>query len=312
MASQDRSTRAGSSRTPRGGLAVAVSAALIALTGLALSGAGPAGAVPPAGKGPGSTTTADAPTAPNPNADDDAVKDPCIPATDHSAENGSPKENDEPEQCTGPPAPPPPPAPVSVAVVEAATVPPAPVDLLPCGESITTDGKGIQPDVEVSRITDADKTSDDQCDAFPYDLKAVDRGLRFLKPNGYPFAQFFLDVEWRSDDGDITSPSYVDFELVKGGYAQTIPYCPYSIRDWQTGEVLGLTPDMDLTPAGLAALGIVDQDGLPGAEGAVDNEITNYACIISRTMKYVPDSTGPGHYRVLEKVYLLGDVFIRR
>jgi len=294
-------SRGSARRRPRSTAALALATALVATGAVAFS-AVPATAGPPSGSGqPAATATSD--RVPNPNADDDAHKDvPCeLLPPDHS-NNGSPKEQDQSDGCA--------PAPQPVAVVQAATIA-EPVDLLPCGESITTDGRGQQPDVEVTRLTDADKTSDSQCDPFPYHLKAVEGGMRFLKPNGYPYSQFFLDVEWRSDKADL-EPSIVDFELIKGGYPLEIPVCPDTLRDPETGDVTGLTPDMDLTPAGLAAMGVVDQDGMPGAEGAVDNGLIQYVCTIDRTIKYVPEDTGAGHFRMFERMYLLGDIFIRR
>lgn len=288
-------------RWARSSTALALAAALLAGGTIALGTAGPATAEPPTDAG--RPVAASAGGDRNPNADDDAYKDvPCELLPPDNSNNGSPKEQDQTDGCA--------PAPQPVAVVQAATIA-DPVDLLPCGESITTDGRGQKPDVEVTRLTDADKTSDDQCDPFPYDLKAVDGGMRFLKPNGYPYSQFFLEVDWRSDKADL-EPSLVDFELIEGGYLLEIPRCPDTLRDPETGDVTGLTPDMDLTPAGLAAMGVVDQDGMPGAEGAVDNGLIQYVCTIDRTIKYVPEDTGEGHFRMFERMYLLGDIFIRR
>jgi hypothetical protein len=295
-------------RSTRRTVAFAMTAALLAASGLAMTSlAGPAGAAPPAGNGPVSTATVDDPKLPNPNADDDAVKDVCLPATDHSAENGSPKENDQAEPCT-PPPPPPPPAPVSVAVVEAATVPAEPVDLLPCGETITTDGKGLQPDVSLTRLNDADKTASNYCDPFPYDLKSIPDGLRFLKPTGYPLSQFFVDVTWHRTWDELDEIPTVDFEAVEGGYPVELSECPAGLRDPETGEVVGV---VGATEADLADLGIVDLDGSPSVWNPEDNGLTQFACIADTNPVFEPWGPSGAQWTIYQRLYLLGDVIFR-
>ena len=171
----------------------ALSAALIAGGGLALSVAGPAVADPPGKGGKPAASSEEVPKVPNPNADDDAYKgDNCdLAGDDHSAINGSPNENDEPD-CA--PVTPPPPkdlcpelpgnqetfpyannsciapeAPKPVAAILPATID-DPEKLLPCGDTITADGVGRQPDVAVTRLNDADKSASNYCDPFAYEL----------------------------------------------------------------------------------------------------------------------------------------------
>ena len=206
--------------------------------------------------------------------------------------------------------PPPPPAPVNTTAVQAATVP-AQSDLLDCGETISTDGRGINPDVAVSRLVDADKSLASQCDPFPYELKSTPNGLRFIKPTGYPLAQFFVDVTWYRPLGDQDKRYSVDFEAVEGGYPVDMADCPSSIRDPETGEVVGLTDAKDLSPAEFAALDIVDQDGLPRADDPTDNGLTQFACIADTTEQFDPWADGGPRWKVFQRIWLLGDVRMR-
>jgi hypothetical protein len=297
---------AGSSRQgTRRVVALAVSTSLLALGGLALSSAGPAAAGPPPGIG--NASTAEAPKAPNPNADDDAYKDvPCNQLPADNSDNGSPKEQDQSDGCGQ--APPPAPAPVPVVAVQAATVPAEPVDLLPCGETITTDGKGVQPDVSLTRLNDADKTASNYCDPFPYELKSIPDGLRFIKPTGYPLSQFFVDVTWHRSWDELDDTPTVDFEAIAGGYPVELSECPSDLRDPETGEVVGV---VSATEADLAGLGIVDLDGSPSVWQPEDNGLTQFACIADTNPVFEPWSPNGTQWTVYQRLYLLGDVIFR-
>ena len=199
------------------------------------------------------------------------------------------------------PEPTPEPEPVEIMPL-AATVAPEPADLLACGETITADGKGIQPDVAVSRLVDADKALASECDPFPYELKSTPDGLRFIKPSGYPLAQFFVDVTWYRALGDLEKWYSVDFEAVDGGYPVEMTDCPASVRDSETGEVVGLTDAKDLSPQEFANLGIFDQDGRVYGD-ANDNGLTQFACVASTTTAYDAwAANGPRPGRVPEAV----------
>ena len=206
------------------------------------------------------------------------------------------------------PPPPPAPGPVPVVAVQAATVPAEPVDLLPCGETITTDGKGVQPDVAVTRLNDADDTASNYCDPFPYDLKSIPDGLRFLKPTGYPLSQFFVDVTWHRSWDELDDIPTVDFEAVAGGYPVELSECPSDLRDPETGEVVGL---VGATEAELADLGIVDLDGSPSVWQPEDNGLTQFACIADTNPVFEPWSPNGTQWTVYQRLYLLGDVIFR-
>ena len=291
-------------RRRRRGVAAAVIAGVLVTTALAAAGAAPA--------------VADSP--------------PQHATDNHLASNANPKNNaildgqphgDDPEPE---PEPEPKPEPEPRPVVLAATVePPKPQDLLPCGGVITAAGKGSHPDVILSRLTDADKAVNEQCEPFPYELSNGPNVLRFIKPGGYPFAQFFLRVEWQSDVADPTAKqTLVDFELVNGGYEVTMPWCPASLRDGPYGVVVGLELGDGLTAADLKKAGITDQDGYPRPAvtdkngkvidpgNPIDNNLTQYACVGDRDVRFVEAGPGgPAHYVFNEEIYLLGDVKMR-
>ncbi len=201
------------------------------------------------------------------------------------------------------------PAPVTTAVVQPATVQEAP-DLLPCGGTISTDGKGVHPDVAVSRLVDADKSLASECDAFPYELKSIPDGLRFIKPSGFPLAQFFVDVTWYRGLGEPDQQYTVDFEAVEGGFPVEMTDCPTSLRDADTGEVLGLTDAKDMSPQEFANIGIFDQDGRVYGD-ASDNGLTQFACIADSTEVFDAWADGGPRFKILQRIWLLGDVLMR-
>jgi hypothetical protein len=297
-----------SGRGARTALSLACAGAL-ALATLTVA-AGPVSAgVPTKGGKADSTSTA----ASSPNKDDDAIKDPAEACkyTDHSFGNG--KENDV-SSCTETPVVPdivPPPATVRPAplVFQAPTVA-SDTDLLGCGETITTDGKGINPDVAVTRIADANQTGT-VCDPFPYELKSIPDGLRFVKPSGYPLSQFFVNVTWYSSAEDLSDAPTVDFEAVKGGYPVEVPICPSELRD-ENGEVVGATIEPGASAEEFAAWGIVDQDGSPSVWNEEDNGLTQYACVADTEVTFEPWAPGGSRYAVHQRLFLLGDVIFRR
>jgi hypothetical protein len=215
----------------------------------------------------------------------------------HAAQDGKPSDDNSILDEIEPAAP----APVTVTAVQAATVAP---DLLPCGGTITTDGKGVNPDVAVTRLTDADKASNNECDAFPYELKSIPNGLRFLKPTGYPLAQFFVDVTWYRAQEELDKAPTVDFEAVEGGYPVEITDCPASIRDPDTNEVVGLTLTAETSPTDLAAMDIVDLDG-------ADNGLVQFACVADTNAVFDPWSDNGPRWVVYQRLWLLGDVIFR-
>ena len=201
------------------------------------------------------------------------------------------------------------PEPVTVAVAQAATIEPAP-DLLPCGETITADGKGKTPDVSVTRLVDANLSTATDCDPFPYELKSIPNGVRFVKPTGYPLSQFFVDVTWIRTPETVDDAPTVDFEALEGGYNHPIGDCPDSVRD-ENGDVVGLSVDTNTSPEQFAALGIYDLDGAPSIWHPEDNGLTQFACIADTSTVFEPWSEGGPRYLVQQRLWLMGDVIFR-
>jgi hypothetical protein len=52
-------------------------------------------------------------------------------------------------------------------------------------------------------------------------------------------------------------------------------------------------------------------DGLPGTVDPTDNGLVQYACVGSRSNRFV-NHPGDEHYLITEQIYILGDIFIRR
>ncbi len=129
-----------------------------------------------------------------------------------------------------------------------------------------------------------------------------------MKPTGYPLSQFFVDVTWYRNAGQIDEIPTVDFEAIQGGYPVELAECPAGLRDPESGEVVGA---VGATAAQLAELGIVDMDGLPSAEHPEDNGLTQYACIADTNVVFEPWSTNGAQWNVYQKLYLLGDVIFR-
>ena len=177
---------------------------------------------------------------------------------------------------------------------------------LTCGDVASQQESAEAAGVEVRRLSNADGST---CESVPYVLTSDEDSLRFLK-NGSPYAQFIATVEWRYDlEPPTKTKTYVDFELIPGGYELTMPNCPAAVK--KNGLLAGL-PSLDaLTPASLLALGITDMDGLPGAVDPTDNGLVQYACVGSRSNRFV-NFPGDEHYLLTEQIYILGDIFIRR
>ena len=302
-------------RTRPGGRGARTALSLACAGTLALAtltvAAGPVSAGVPTKSGKGTTTSATSTSPSSPNKDDDAIKDPALACdyTDHSAENGSPKENDAGALCDSPVVPAPATVRPAPLVFQAPTVA-SDTDLLGCGETITTDGKGINPDVAVTRIADANQTGT-VCDPFPYELKSIPDGLRFVKPSGYPLSQFFVNVTWYSSAEDLSDAPTVDFEAVKGGYPVEVPICPSELRD-ENGEVVGATIEPGASAEEFAAWGIIDQDGSPSVWNEEDNGLTQYACVADTEVTFEPWAPGGSRYAVHQRLFLLGDVIFRR
>jgi hypothetical protein len=301
-----------------GRVTAAVAAALL-LAGLAASiGTGPAVAqtVP-------TVAAKDHPQAPaghdGRGSGSEATSRPSTPeASDCDVDHDGYRDDDK---CTPPPPPPPappapaaapaPPAPAAPALVVA--VQPATISdgVLPCGGTAVEPGDSSAPGAIVTRLSDAAGT--DACTPVEYTLRNGGGQLSFVKDNGTPFAQFVVSVDWPAElEAPAKTKTFVDFELVRGGYEVLMPKCPASLYDPVTKELVGLKDIGAKTAADLAAIGITDQDGFPGAGGPADNNMTQYSCVGSRAGRFVPGTPDADpYYAITEQIYLLGDVIWR-
>ncbi len=230
--------------------------------------------------------------------------------------------DDDPEECPPPPPPPPPPdnpppppPPPPPPVEQGRTPDPAPAQFvapvqpairvdgyLSCGGSATEAGDLDVPRVSLTRLDDAVPGA--TCEPLPYTLTTDTDSLTFHK-TGADAAQFVLTVEWQTAlEPPAKTDTFVDFELVPG-FEVLMPTCPTAVRAPGSGDLVGLSGLTDFTPAALAALGIVDQDGV------ADNDITQFACVGSRYSQLVSEVSGTPTYLVTEEIYLLGDVIMR-
>ena len=221
-----------------------------------------------------------------------------------------------------PPAPPPtPPAPAAPAPAAPASEPEEPsqpselfvapvlaasiyTGTIDCGDTATEPSTADSAGVNISRLPDAFG----DCVPSDYVINATEDSVQFLK-NGSPYAQFVMSVTWRSElEPPQVSTTFADFELVEGGYEFAMPRCPAAL--FKKGKLTGLSALDSVTPASLAAFGITDMDGLPGATSTVDNGLTQYACVGDRGNKFVDG--GDPHYELTQEIYILGDIYIRR
>lgn len=216
------------------------------------------------------------------------------------------------DDCPAPPPPPAPeppapvveqPAPLSVAPILPATVFDGNLD---CGDVASQDESVEAAGVAVQRLDNADGSA---CTAVPYTLTTDQESLQFLK-QGSPYAQFIATVEWRYElEPPTKTTTYVDFELVPGGYELNMPPCPAAVK--KNGKLVGLSSLESITAESLLALGITDMDGLPRLDDPTDNGLVQYACVGSRSNRFV-NTPGDEHYLLTEMIYILGDIFIRR
>lgn len=248
---------------------------------------------------------------PEPTDDDDDHDDSC-------GDNASTlrHRDDDPDDCPPPPPPPPPPDnPPPPPAPEGRAPDPAPAQVvapvlpairvdgyLSCGGVATETGGLDIPRVSLTRLDDA--VPGVTCDPLPYTLTTDTDSLTFHK-TGADAAQFVLTVEWQTAlEPPAKTDTFVDFELVPG-FEVLMPTCPTAVREPGTGDLVGLSGLTELTPEALAALGIVDQDGV------ADNDITQFACVGSRYSQLVSEVSGTPTYLVTEEIYLLGDVIMR-
>jgi hypothetical protein len=333
MTSRAGQIRRGGGGTSRRTLAAVLSSALMAASVVALTvGAGPADAVPVAMHDSGTSGNVG-----DCKDDDDHQHDgdgfgnwphwapkPGYRSGDDDCEPAPPPP--PPPPPVEPPPPqipsPPPPAPAAEPAAQVVVVPQKATIIdgnLDCGDVATEPADDMAPGVSVERLSDAQ--SADPCKPVPYTLSTYDNHVQFLK-SGSPYAQFIVTVDWPTElEPPAKSKTWVDFELVPG-YEVLLGNCPAAL--YSGGALVGLTSIETQTPQSLAALGIGDQDGLPrapviAADGTVldagtteDNGITQYACVGSRSGRFVPSTPdSEPYYIVTEQLYLLGDVVWR-
>lgn len=327
MAPTARSSQPAGRRIRRAGLTAALATVLLAGT----VGVTASVAVPAESTGPGSSLVAghgdkgpksDKPKYDEPESDDPSPAPSPSESSDDDCDAASVvtrDRDDDDDDCPAPPpapvvevpaappapaaAPPAPPAPKRIAAPLAASIF---TGELTCGDVASQQESAEAAGVEVRRLSNADGSA---CEAVPYVLTSDEDSLRFLK-NGSPYAQFIATVEWRYDlEPPTKTKTFVDFELIPGGYELTMPNCPAAVK--KNGLLTGL-PSLDsLTPESLLAVGITDMDGLPGTTTSADNGLVQYACVGSRSNRFV-NFPGDEHYLLTEQIYILGDIFIRR
>ncbi len=166
--------------------------------------------------------------------------------------------------------------------------------ILPCLGTASEPGTGTEPAIDLTRLTDADKTDPTSCELIPYTLSNGDSSLQFLKPSTEPYTQFVLTVTWVLP---VSAPAQVpvtkvDYEL--GGPVVDLGWCPDPVF---TGGVLTGINDPLNNPL------VTDQDG-------VTTNNTQFACLGSQSATVVDDQ--PDYVTVTEQIYLLGDVLMRK
>jgi hypothetical protein len=193
--------------------------------------------------------------------------------------------------------------PVKVAPAQAASIYTGFID---CGEVVTEPVGAKTSGAQVRRLSDA---TGDGCSPAEYALDGTKEGVRFLK-TGSPYAQFVMNVTWRSElEPPQTATTYVDFELVPGGYELAAPQCPSSVY---TGDKLTGLANLDSMSAdSLRKYGITDMDGLPSAPKiTADNGLTQFACVSGLPNNKFVGGDDP-HYEITQEMYILGDIYIR-
>ncbi len=153
------------------------------------------------------------------------------------------------------------------------------------------------------------------CVALPTTLRRDTVGdLELVKAPGQPFQQGVLTAEWLANPGtdSAVNKTEVNFWADKreSGWV-TIPWCPTALLapggtvEWLTGIVPATAV------AQLNALGLADQDQRT-LELGNDNGLYQYACVLSRSTTYTEPTPETAQYETVEKIYMLGDIFIRR
>ena len=231
---------------------------------------------------------------------------------DHEDECGSeptPAPAPAPQQQAYDPNPAPPYVPGYLLPVKVAAVQPASIytGSIDCGDVVTQPVGATTSGAQVRRLSDA---SGDGCAPAEYALDGTKDGVRFLK-TGSPYAQFVMNVTWRSElEPPQTATTYVDFELVPGGYELAAPKCPSSVY---TGDKLtGLANLESMSAESLLTYGITDMDGMPSAPKITDdNGLTQFACVSGLPNNKFIGGDDP-HYEITQEMYILGDIYIRR
>lgn len=149
------------------------------------------------------------------------------------------------------------------------------------------------------------------CLALPTTLTRDTAGdLELAKPLGQPFEQGVVTAEWLADPGTpATNKTEVNFWADKRttGWVP-ITWCPATLLNTNgtVKWIAGIDPATAV--AQLNALGLFDQDQRPSVTPVIaDNNLYQYACVLSRSTSYVG-----AKFETVERIYLLGDIFIRR
>jgi hypothetical protein len=147
-----------------------------------------------------------------------------------------------------------------------------------------------------------------------------DGDLVLTKSSSQPFAQGVVKVPFWAQPGvdPATNTIQGNFLADKNPIGWiTLSWCPTILFDANGNYVpLSGVPTTGTTPAEKAATaaaylvskGLSDQDLQPGAAGT-NNNLFQYACVLDRTVKYVPG--GSPTFKTVDSVYVLGDWYGR-
>lgn len=172
--------------------------------------------------------------------------------------------------------------------------------VLACGAAtITRSASEETPEVTVRRLDNADPGED--CAEIPYTLRNAPRGATFHKPlDSQTTAQFVADFVWSQPTNATTTSlatTQVDFE--QGNGPIDIGWCPDPVYAGTT-DVGGVTVPMLVGIASPLSQSDLD-DTLDGVQ---------FACVGVQTSSVIDDE--PDTIKVVEQVYVLGDVIMRK
>jgi hypothetical protein len=189
----------------------------------------------------------------------------------------------------------------------------SPDEFLDCnGVTVTREGSGTTPQVTVRRLA-TNASADEPCDTIPYTLGNAPSSARFLKPLvTQTTAQFVADFVWTASPTAGTTalpPTKVDFETGTSA-SVTIGWCPDPLYDGvitiggvQVPKLVGIADPLN-NPAA------IDLDEFAGKQFACVGVQT--ARVIDNNPLLVTGSTDSDSVKIVEQIYVLGDIKFQR